>query len=105
MHHGSLHPATSEPSEPLPIGMSESGDPYFQCEATVVAATRGSRRPTMLDLETDHLLSLSNAGRHLPPRRCGRQPHPSTLYRWAKTGLRGTRLETIRIGGTLCTSL
>jgi hypothetical protein len=27
------------------------------------------------------------------------------LYRWAKRGLRGVKLETIRVGGTLCTSL
>ena len=27
-----------------------------------------------------------------------------TIYRWATKGMRGFRLETIRIGGTLCTS-
>jgi len=33
-----------------------------------------------------------------------KRPHFSTLYRWALKGFRGVRLETIRIGGTLCTS-
>ena len=30
---------------------------------------------------------------------------PSTLFRWASKGLRGVRLEVIRIGGTQCTSV
>ena len=30
--------------------------------------------------------------------------HPATLYRWAARGLRGVRLETIQVGGSLCTS-
>jgi hypothetical protein len=28
----------------------------------------------------------------------------ATLYRWAQTGIRGIRLETIMVGGTRCTS-
>lgn len=37
-------------------------------------------------------------------------PHPNTLIRWAKAGLKSKggriiRLETYRIGGTTCTSL
>jgi hypothetical protein len=58
----------------------------------------------VLELETEHLLRLADAGQHLPPRRGGRRPHPATFYRWAKAGLRGVRLETIRVGGSLCTS-
>ncbi len=27
------------------------------------------------------------------------------LYRWATEGLRGVHLETIQVGGTLCTSI
>jgi hypothetical protein len=43
-------------------------------------------------------------GKFLPSRRKGRPVHASCLFRWAKYGLRGVKLETIRIGGTLCTS-
>ncbi|QKK07527.1 MAG: DUF1580 domain-containing protein [Planctomycetota bacterium] len=32
-----------------------------------------------------------------------RQP-PSTLYRWACSGLSGVRLEVVQVGGTMCTS-
>ena len=39
----------------------------------------------------------------LPRRRRGRKMHRSTPFRW-KDGLRGVKLEVVRIGGTLCTS-
>lgn len=59
----------------------------------------------MLDLQAEHVVNLSDATRHLPKRPGGKKPHVATLYRWATRGLRGIRLETIRVGGTLCTSL
>ena len=59
----------------------------------------------MIDLQRETIVSLSEATRHLPPRRRGKRPAVATLYRWASRGLRGVRLETIRVGGTLCTSL
>ncbi len=59
----------------------------------------------MIDITREQVFSLTEAARLLPRRRRGRKPSPSTLYRWAKYGLRGTRLETIRIGGTRCTSV
>lgn len=77
---------------------------HLYCWATAVAANQGERRPTILDLETEHVFPLTDGGQHLPRRRGGRKPHPSTMYRWAKTGIRGVKLETIRVGGTLCTS-
>ncbi len=59
----------------------------------------------MIDLTTETTLSLTEATKHLPRRRAGKRPHVATLYRWAQRGLRGVRLETIQVGGTLCTSL
>jgi hypothetical protein len=50
------------------------------------------------------ILSLADAVTVLPRRRGGRKVHIATLYRWADPGLRGVRLETLRVGGTLCTS-
>jgi hypothetical protein len=38
------------------------------------------------------------------PRRRGRKPHVSAVFRWATRGLRGHRLETARCGGVLCTT-
>ena len=30
--------------------------------------------------------------------------HPSTVWRWVQRGIRGHKLETIKIGGVTCTS-
>jgi Protein of unknown function (DUF1580) len=59
----------------------------------------------LLDLNSETVHRLADVAQRLPPRRGGKKPHPSTLYRWAKGGFRGLTLETIRVGGTLCTSL
>jgi hypothetical protein len=40
----------------------------------------------------------------LPTGRRGRRLHLSTLYRWQQRGLHGTRLETVQVGGTRCTT-
>ena len=40
----------------------------------------------------------------LPQLRPGRRLSCSTIFRWASKGLNGHRLETLRIGGTACTS-
>jgi hypothetical protein len=61
----------------------------------------------MIDLNRERVLPLERASklRILPRRRKNKRPHPATLYRWAQRGCRGVRLETIRVGGTLCTSV
>lgn len=59
----------------------------------------------MIDLKEESVLSLVEAAKKLPRRRAGKKPHVATLYRWASHGLKGIRLETIQVGGTLCTSL
>ena len=58
----------------------------------------------MIDIATETVLSLNDAVSRLPRRRRGSRPHVATLYRWAQSGLRGVKLETIQIGGTCCTS-
>jgi len=47
---------------------------------------------------------LGQAAKWVPRVRAGRPVAPSTLWRWATAGLNGVRLETIKIGGTTCTS-
>lgn len=61
----------------------------------------------MIAMAHEELLSLAEAAKdsRLPRRRAGKRPHVSTLYRWSKHGCNGVRLETIRFGGTLCTSI
>jgi hypothetical protein len=41
----------------------------------------------------------------IPRRRLGRKLHRSTVFRWVNPGVRGVRLEVIRVGNVLCTSL
>jgi hypothetical protein len=57
--------------------------------------------PITLDEE---IRTLRRAVAWVPSRRKDRATHPSCLFRWAKHGLRGIRLEVIRVGGSLCTS-
>lgn len=59
----------------------------------------------MIDIAKEQVLTLSDATMYFPRRRRGKHPAVQTLYRWAIEGLRGIQLETIRVGGTLCTSL
>jgi hypothetical protein len=58
-----------------------------------------------IDISTEHPLPFTQAAAHLPRRRRGRKAAVSTLYRWASAGVRGIRLETLQVGGTLCTSV
>ncbi len=57
-----------------------------------------------IDIEVEAVISLSEAARYLPPLRGGRRVHLTTLHRWARRGLRGRKLESIRLGGAVCTS-
>jgi hypothetical protein len=58
----------------------------------------------MIDMLAEELITMSAATRRLPARSGGKRPHPATVYRWAKQGVRGVKLESIRCGGSLCTS-
>jgi hypothetical protein len=40
----------------------------------------------------------------VPHRRRGKKLNQATVFRWAQSGIKGIRLETIRFGGTLCTT-
>jgi len=58
----------------------------------------------MIDVHTEHVISLAEAARSLPRRRAGKRPHVSTLFRWTTTGCRGIVLEHLQVGATRCTS-
>jgi len=59
----------------------------------------------MIDLATEELLSLRQACQLLPRRRKGKRPSYACVWRWARKGCHGTRLETIKIGSMLFTSI
>jgi hypothetical protein len=50
------------------------------------------------------LIPLATAARRLPCRRSGRPTHVSTLHRWRSKGLKGVRLESVRVGSIWHTS-
>jgi hypothetical protein len=62
-----------------------------------------------IDALTETLRSFAEAARRLPALRAGKPVNPSTLWRWTTRGIRArhgllVRLESIKIGGTTCTS-
>ncbi len=57
----------------------------------------------MIDLQNEHLISFAQAAKQLPGRN-GKRTHVSTLHRWAQKGIRGNRLEAVRVGGRWLTS-
>jgi hypothetical protein len=58
----------------------------------------------MIDPNTETLISLADAAKSMPPRRAGKKPHVSCLYRWTTTGCKGVVLESLQCGGTRVTS-
>jgi hypothetical protein len=64
----------------------------------------------MISIKSEVVIPLSQVGEHCPCRRAGKKVHPSTAHRWAVTGCAAedgerVNLETIRVGGTTCTSV
>ena len=62
-----------------------------------------------IDALTETLRSFAEAAQRLPALRSGKPVNPSTLWRWTTRGVRArhgvlVRLETIKLGGTCCTS-
>lgn len=57
-----------------------------------------------INIATEEMISLSQAASELPGRKFGRTTSRWTVYRWAKQGCRGQKLETVCVGGTLFTS-
>jgi hypothetical protein len=58
----------------------------------------------MIDAFTEKIILLTKAAKRLPAIYRENPPHAATLYRWASRGVRGIRLEIIRVGGRTCTS-
>lgn len=55
-------------------------------------------------LATEKTLTFSEAAAILPMFN-GKRPHTSTVWRWARKGCRGVRLESLRLGGRFVTSV
>lgn len=56
-----------------------------------------------INIEIEKLATLNDAAKLLP--RVGtKKIHTSTLWRWCKKGLRGTKLEYLRVGSKIVTT-
>jgi Protein of unknown function (DUF1580) len=60
-----------------------------------------------IDLRSERIIRFAAvpAQPNLPDRRGGKRIHVSTIHRWRSAGMRGVRLEALRVGGTWCTSI
>ena len=58
----------------------------------------------MIEIGNEQLVPLHEVPRLLPTRGSGKRIHISAIYRWVQRGIRGNRLEVIRVGGTTYTS-
>ena len=59
----------------------------------------------MIDMSCETLVPLNQVPKLLPLRSNGKRLHISAIYRWVQRGIKGTRLEATRIGGSTYTSL
>ena len=62
------------------------------------------RSTALIDINSEKLVSLREVPKLLPARCNGKPIHVSAIYRWVQRGVRGSRLEVIRVGGTTYTS-
>src|SRR5262245_36421156 len=60
--------------------------------------------PTTRSLLDETILYLTDVPKHIPPGKNGRPTHLSTVVRWKDRGVRGVRLEAVRLGGRWVTS-
>ena len=59
----------------------------------------------MIDLTAEQLIPIRDVPKRLPPRTSGKRLHISAVYRWIQRGVRGVRLESIKLGGTTYTTV
>jgi hypothetical protein len=58
----------------------------------------------MIDLKTERPIPLAEAARLVPAARKGKRCHESTIFRWIVRGVKGVKLEALRLGGRWVTS-
>lgn len=58
----------------------------------------------MIDSRLETLIPLDEAAKLAPGFRPGRSVSVDAVRRWARSGMRGVRLETVIAGGRRCTS-
>jgi Protein of unknown function (DUF1580) len=59
----------------------------------------------VIDPRIEQLLPFAQAVEHVPRRRRGKKLHVGTLYRWARDGVAGVRLEIVYVGSSPMTTV
>jgi hypothetical protein len=59
----------------------------------------------MIDLTTESLIRLHDVGNYIPSSRAGKRLGKAVAFRWALRGVRGTKLETLKVGGCRFTTV
>ena len=57
-----------------------------------------------IDITKEQLITFAGLAKSLPRRRGDRPVHLATIHRWRSRGLKGIRLEGVRVGGAWHTS-
>jgi hypothetical protein len=104
------HPSTPPPGHAAgrgtrgPVGGPASVDDE-RCGRADTGRTQG-RETTGIDPASEQVVPLSHVPKLglIPARRNGARLNVRPVYRWATTGLRGVRLESLMIGGQRVTS-
>ena len=65
---------------------------------------RVEMKPHVAKLLTEELLSLTDAAKEVPRPEGQKPPHVATVWRWAIKGVRGNKLEIVKIGSRKFTS-
>ena len=65
---------------------------------------RGDGNGIMIDIARERLIAIHEVPAWLPRRQNGRKVHISAVYRWVSRGIRGIKLDAVRIGGTTYSS-
>jgi len=58
-----------------------------------------------MSLENERLIDFAEAARNLPRTSAGRHMSVKTVYRWAAHGIKGVRLEAVKVGARWMTSV
>ena len=59
----------------------------------------------MIEVNSEQIVTFAELAKRLPRRRRGRPTAVSTIHRWRLVGIKGIRLEAIRVGCSWVTSL
>jgi len=57
-----------------------------------------------IDMSEETLIPVAEVPQKLPPRPSGKNVHVTSVYCWINHGVRGVKLESLKVGGTTYTS-